>query len=116
MGAVNNGAATGRDTLGRFGAGNAGRPRGSKNAVTLETLRTAREHFGPLVPDAERRVKTHLQGCEREDCATCRHYVELVYAYVYGRPRQAVELDDHRREPLDELAERVAARTNGAGG
>ena len=67
----------------RFGAGNAGRPLGSKNAVTLETLRTAREHFGPLVPDAERRVSTHLQGCEREDCATCRVQVFPTHSSIH---------------------------------
>ncbi|KKN60734.1 hypothetical protein LCGC14_0529330 [marine sediment metagenome] len=86
-----------------FAKGNAGRPKGVQNKVT----RDARIVFTPLASKAvtvmTNHLTYHIKG--REDCASCRHYVDLVLAYAYGKPTQMVE---HSWDEVRQHAEKLA--------
>ena len=80
----------------------AGRRVGSKNKVTRE----ARELFSPLVQQAIAIMKAHLKTDKAgPDCATCRHYVDVIFGYVFGKPTQRQEI---RIEDVRESARRIA--------
>lgn len=78
-----------RKPIHRFGPGNPGRPKGSKNKATAEASGWAL----PLVPEVLRRRLAHRRSCDAaKDCAMCRHYNDMVLHYAYGKPPQRQEL------------------------
>ena len=74
-----------------------GRPKGALDKVTREQRLAARDEFAVLWPVAKSKVVRHL-GHHRElekalDCATCRHYVDMIVQYVFGKPTQPVDVN-----------------------
>lgn len=100
-----------------FPKNNPGRPAGTPNKIT----RTARVVFTPLARRAVKVMRSHLKFHRKghEDCASCRHYVDLILAYAYGKPTQLVEhswdevrahaekLAKEKGIPVDDLYERA---------
>ena len=107
MDAVNNGGKT------RFQPGNSGRPKGSRNKLSTQQLREARELFLPSAVIAAQIVQRHLArdlkalkgNKDLTDSATTRHFATLALEYAHGKPpqRYEVEVYDARVE-----AERMA--------
>jgi hypothetical protein len=100
--------ATRRDD-GTFGPGNSaspGRPPGAKNKITKQRIEEAHSFFSPLLGNVKSIIAKHFEDHKAgPDCATCRHYVDIVVQYVFGKPPQRVDiqLQDARAE-----AERIA--------
>ena len=83
-----------------------GRPKGSRDKLSQQQLRDAREFFLPHLETAGAIIAKHFEHhSNAPDCATCRHYVTLVVEYVFGKPPQRVDiqLQEARAE-----AERIA--------
>ena len=83
-----------------------GRPAGSRNKLSQQQLRDAREFFLPLLGNVKAIITKHFENhSEGPDCATCRHYIGVVVEDVFGKPPQRVDvqLSEARAE-----AERIA--------
>jgi len=95
---------------GRFKPGNPGKPVGAKARVTVAMLASAREHFRELVPEAKRLILTHLGKHMKDapDCPTCRHYVDVIHHYYFGKPKETLEIDiAAQRQELEQIATEV---------
>ncbi len=93
-----------------FAKGNIGRPRGSRNKVTVAMLQSAREAWGPMAEETIKRGTAHFKVCrvvyeKAGECGTCRHYENMAVPYVYGKPTQPIDIDSSKlREELEALA------------
>ena len=71
-------------------------------------LLSAREAFAPMAELAIERGNKHLNDCEKDECATCRHYEAIAIVYAYGKPTQPIDIDSRAlREELEKLAEQT---------
>lgn len=90
-----------------FAPGNPGKPRGAKTKITVAMLAAGREHFRDLVPEAKRLIITHLTKHmdTAPDCASCRHYVDVIHHYYFGKPKETLEIDiAAQRQELEQIA------------
>ena len=80
----------------RFGPGNPGRPKGSRNRITVAQRETARQLFTPLAKMALKKGKAHLKNCKLkmgEGCLSCQFWAKISFEYAYGKPTQPIEID-----------------------
>lgn len=102
-------SASQRKDDGTFDSGNSGgpgRPLGAKNKITKQRIEEAHSFFSPLLKNVKSIIAKHFKDHKAgPDCATCRHYVDIVVQYVFGKPPQRVDiqLQEARSE-----AERIA--------
>lgn len=97
-----------RDGKGRFTKDNPGRPKGSKNKVTVSQMEAAREMFSPIAEAALKKGTAHINKCNMIGCADCRWIVPIAWQYTFGKPTQPIDVDMPRLErKLAELSEQT---------
>jgi hypothetical protein len=72
-----------------------GRPRGSKNKMSTEFIKPIAQRYGPEIIEKLHRIAMHSKNEQSVIKAG-----ELVLAYGYGKPQQALEVTGANGQPL----------------